>query len=79
MLPANFYNGPDHGQYGDSKFLIEWIDKLPIRMQKPVSEKYSEIYTQLVKDDPNECRARVNTWLRKTVEKNKPVDDGLLF
>ncbi len=78
MLPANFYNGPSNGMYGDASFLIEQIDKLPIRLQVPVSKRYSEIYTKLAIDDPNQCRFRCNCWLRATVEKNKPSGDDLI-
>ena len=84
MLPANFYNGPDHGQYGDKAFLIEWLHKLPPKMQKPVSDRYSDIYAQLSEEAPNECRFRANCWLRKTVAKvrakvKKENCDGLPF
>ena len=84
MLPANYYHGPGNGQYGDSAFLIEWLHKLPPKMQKPVSDRYSEIYAQLVKDDPKECRFRANCWLRKTIAKvrndiQKRNSDGLPF
>ena len=69
MLPTNFYISPHGDIYGDKAWLIEWLDKLPIRKQKPVAIRYGEIYQELVLSDPNNCRYRSNTWLRKTVQK----------
>jgi len=70
MIPTHFYNGGEHGErFGDAEWLVETIDKLPIRKQKPVSQRYSEIYQELALSDPDKCRFRSNSWLRKTVEK----------
>ena len=85
MLPTNYYHGPDRGQYGDKPFLIEWLsklNKLP-KTQKQVSDRYSEIYAKLVKEDPDKCRFRANTWLRKSLTKIREdirkKGDGLPF
>jgi hypothetical protein len=70
VTPLHHYKGGEHGPtYGDTAFLSEWIDKLPIRKQKPVAMRYSEIYQELVISDPNKCRYRSNSWLRKVVKK----------
>tara|TARA_R110000822_G_scaffold135429_4_gene273019 strand:+ start:82 stop:324 length:243 start_codon:yes stop_codon:yes gene_type:complete len=80
MIPTHFYNGGMHGEkFGDGPWLVETIDKLPIRKQKPVAARYSEIYQQLVLEDPKNYRYRCNVWLRKIVEKYKPINDGLPF
>lgn len=75
MIPTHYYSGGIHGyQYGDAGFLSEWLGKLPIRKQRPVAVRYSEIYSELVIKDPNKCRYRANCWLRKTVDKYKVTD-----
>ncbi len=80
MTPTHFYNGGEHGpNYGDAEFISEWSDKLPIRMQWEVKDRDTEIYQELRLSDPSNCRYRVNSWLRKTVEKNKPSSNGLPF
>jgi len=80
VTPAHFYNGGENGErFGDAEWLTEQIDRLPIRKQKPVAARYSEIYQQLVLEDPKNYRYRCNVWLRKIVEKYKPINDGLPF
>ena len=85
MTPTHFYNGGEHGPtYGDGPWLVETIDKLPIRKQKPIGIRYGEIYKQLVESDPRNCRYRSNTWLRKTFDKickqfQKNNDNSLPF
>lgn len=79
MLPEYYYISPHGENYGDKAFLIETIDQLPISRQQPISNRYSEIYSELSNSDPQNCRFRCNTWLRKQVERHKPVDDGAVF
>ena len=80
MIPPHFYNGGEHGStYGDGPWLVETVDKLPIRKQKPVAVRYGEIYQQFVLEDTKNYRYRCNVWLRKIVEKYKPINDGLPF
>jgi len=80
MTPTHFYNGGENGErFGDAEWLTEQIDRLPIRKQKPVAARYSEIYQQLVLEDPKNYRYRCNVWLRKVVKKYKPINDGLPF
>ena len=79
MVPTHYYNGEPHGpRFGDGAFLSEWLDKLPIRKQRPVAVRYGEIYRELVQSDPGKCRYRCNCWLRKTVAKYYIVDDGII-
>ena len=74
------YNGGTHGeQYGDGHWILEQIDKLPIKIQGQVRAKYSEIYEELTLTDPNNKRNRANTWLRKVVDKHGVEQDGELF
>lgn len=71
----NFYNGGSHGeQYGDKEFIDEQIEQLPYELMSDVKDKYSEIYELLLREDKDNARYRVNTWLRKVVKKHKPVD-----
>ncbi len=85
MTPTHFYNGGIHGeQYGDGPWLVETIDLLPIRRQSEIAKRYSEIYLQLMDDDPRNARYRSNTYLRKRVEKickefQKNTDNTLPF
>jgi hypothetical protein len=75
MTPNHFYNGGDNGvQYGDAEWLIDQLNQLAKPVREKVSKRYSEIYQELTLSDPNECRKRVNTWMRKTVIKNKNMD-----
>lgn len=62
MLPTNHH---PH----DTKFIIEWIDKLPTsnKLRQSVVDRYDEGYKLMEIEDPNNVRLRVNTWLRKTV------------
>ena len=70
MKPAYFFNGGIHGeQYGDLSFISEEVDKLPISRQRGMIKRYSEIYQQLISEDPKNARYRVNTYLRKRVKK----------
>ena len=70
MTPPHFFNGGIHGEmFGDGPWLVETIDKLPIRRQSEIAKRYSEIYLQLMDDDPRNARYRSNTYLRKRVEK----------
>ena len=79
MTPTHFYNGGENGErFGDAEWLSETIDKIPHRKQKAVAGRYSEIYQELVLSDPDKCRFRSNTWLRKVVEKLKPINTGTL-
>jgi type II secretory ATPase GspE/PulE/Tfp pilus assembly ATPase PilB-like protein len=71
MLPKHHYDSENSSVYNDSNWISEQIDQLPISMQKKVTSKYSDIYLQLTKEEDRKVRFRVNTWLRKTVEKNK--------
>ena len=63
MLPTNHH---EH----DTKFIIEWLDKLPTseKLRQSIIDKYDEGYKQLTIDDPNKVRFRINTWLRLTVD-----------
>ena len=80
MLPDNFFNGGIHGsQYGDAEFLKEQIEMIPPRMQKEVSNRYSEIYISLTDSDPQNVRYRANTWVRATVKKNLPNKNNSPF
>ena len=75
MTPTHFYNGGEHGpQYGDAEWLIDQLNQLAKPVREQVSKRYSEIYQELELSDPNQCRKRVNTWMRKTVIKNKNTD-----
>lgn len=79
MLPANFYNGGEHGpNYGDGPWLVETIDKIPHRKQQAVADRYSEIYQELLLSDADKCRFRINTWLRKIVKKYKPNENDVV-
>jgi len=85
MIPPYFFNGGIHGEiYGDGPWLVETIDLLPIRRQKELAARYSEIYLQLVSEDPRNARYRSNTYLRNRVEKiclefQKNNDNSLPF
>jgi len=80
-MQINHYNGGIHGEkYGDKSFIDENIDLLPIRLQEETKNRYSEIYSQLEKEDPHHCRFRVNNWLRKMVNKYKAkIENGEAF
>lgn len=58
-------------QCDDTKWIESQIDKLPYRMQNKVTERYSVIYSNLLINDPLNCRRRSNTWLRKTINNSK--------
>ena len=79
MLPKNYYKDEENNGFtSDADWIMAQLDMLPIHMQKEVSEKYSDIYLQLSNEDPGKCQPRANTWLRKTVDKNKiKVTEGL--
>ena len=67
-----FYNGGKHGKrYGDWDFISNCLKQLPPSVVFEVKERYSEIYVHLLEHDPHDCRRRVNSWLRKTVEKHR--------
>lgn len=62
---------PDNHHPHDTKFIIEWIDKLPTnqKLRKQIIDRYDEGYQEMMIKDPNNVRLRVNTWLRHTVDK----------
>lgn len=71
--PLDYFNGGEHGErYGDRDWIAAQIDLLAIRDQKPVRERYSEIYIKLSGD--RDQRFRVNKWLRLTVAKRRYID-----
>jgi len=75
MKPSHFYNGGEHGeQYGDGPWLVDQLNQLAKPVREKVSQRYSEIYQELTLSDPRKKRFRCNTWMRKTVEKNKNMD-----
>lgn len=65
------YGVNDDPMHNDIKWINSQIDKLPYMQQAAITERYSEIYSQLLIDDKRNCRARANTWLRNTVNKYK--------
>jgi len=69
---TGLYGLVEHSEkFGDLEWINQQIDLLPIRMQKEVKARYSEIYTELCESDPLNSRFRANTWLRKNVDKFK--------
>ena len=79
MLPKHHYSANDSSVYNDSNWIVEQIDKLPIAMQKDVSLRYSDIYLKLTNEKDNKARFRANSWLRKTIDKNKITNTEGLF
>lgn len=79
MLPKHHYNFEDSAVFNDSDWISEQIDQLPISMQKEVSQRYSDIYLKLTNEEDNKTRFRANSWLRKTVDKNKVTYKEGLF
>jgi len=79
MLPKHHYNFEDSHSFNDSGWISEQIDKLPISMQKEVAHKYSDIYLKLTTEQDKKARFRVNSWLRKTVDKYKVTNSGDIF
>lgn len=75
---TDFYDGGQHGtRYGDKSFILEQIDKLPIRLQPEARKRYSEVFRAL-SGDPNQ-RQRANRWLVKLVAKYAAQDTGIPF
>ena len=79
MLPKHHYSSKDSAVFNDTNWISEQIDQLPISMQKQVANKYSDIYLQLTIEEDKKVRFRANTWLRKTVNKNKVTNQQGLF
>lgn len=72
MLPKYFCDDKENNGYtSDAQWIQGQLDMLPIHMQKDVCNKYSDIYLRLSAEDPAKCQPRANTWLRRTVDKNK--------
>jgi hypothetical protein len=71
MLPKHHYSFKDSSVFNDSDWISGQIDMLPISMQKKVASKYSDIYLKLTTEQDKKARFRSNSWLRKTVDKNK--------
>ena len=79
MLPKHHYSIEDSSIFNDSDWISEQIDKLPISMQKEVTNKYSDIYLKLTNEQDKKARFRSNSWLRKTVDKYKVINKEGLF
>ena len=79
MLPKHHYSAKDSATFNDSEWIGGQIDMLPISMQKQVTNKYSDIYLKLTTDEDRKARFRANSWLRKTVDKNKVTNKEGLF
>jgi hypothetical protein len=79
MLPKHHYSAKDSATFNDSEWIGGQIDQLPISMQKKVAVKYSDIYLKLTTEEDKKARYRANTWLRKTVDKNKVTNKVGLF
>lgn len=71
MLPKHHFDANDSAIFNDSNWIAEQLDQLPISFQKKVAQKYSDIYFKLTSEQDKKARFRANSWLRKTVDKNK--------
>ena len=79
MLPKHHYDFDDSSIFNDSDWISEQIDMLPISMQKKVASKYSDIYLKLTTEQDKKARFRSNSWLRKTVDKYKVINNEGYF
>jgi len=71
-MSLDYFNGGIHGpKYGDLPWLLEQVDQLPVDLQSEIKERYKEIYRSLEGQDDQ--RFRSNQWIRRVVEKYKPV------
>ncbi len=74
MLPKHHYCEKQSASFNDSEWISGQIDKLPITMQKKVSDRYSDIYLKLTTEKDRRARFRANSWLRLTVDKYRVIN-----
>lgn len=71
MLPKHHFDDKCSEVYNDTDWIAAQLDRLPISMQKQVSDKYSDIYLKLTIEKDKKARSRANTWLRRTADKHE--------